>query len=796
MTRWKKVYRDLWNNRSRTILVVLSIAVGVFAIGMISTTYQALTSSLAEQYANMLPADMIIQTAPMLDDDFVSAIKHIRGVKNAEGRLSVPLRISLDGEGKTWRDLNLYALADYENQSLFLVRQENGTWPPEKGEVLMERASMDFIGVNPGDQILVKTAEGKKYTLTVTGSAHDLYRIPPVIEGWIYGYVSMETIRWMGQPDGYNELYVSTVEKNREAIVEISDKVADRIEGVELPVLQKTLPNRNEHPLNFIISTILALLGLLAMLSLLLSLLLVVNIISALIAQQERQIGIIKAIGGKTGQILQMYFGMVIILGLMACLLAIPFSNLGAQALASFVAHLINFDSPRVNFTWQAFLLQLSVGVLIPMLAATPAILGGARVSPAAVLSEYGINQVWSGSRILDSVFQRIPKASRDLLLALRNPFRKQKRLILSLVTLTLAGAIFMGVVNLRTSLNHSLHQMLNFWGYDAWIITDGFFQNERLVNTARLVNGVEQVEAWGFTIGRVVRPDGTESDNLYLLAPPTNTELINLPIIEGRKILPEDDNAILVSPGFLANEPGLGIGSKVEVKIRGREETYTIVGVLNMMGNSTIGYFTIIDYEDFLQQVHKSNRANALIFTMTPRDLENQRAITSAVEKIYDRNNIEVLSNFLITEEREEIDAAFAIIVALLMVMTVILALVGGLGLMGTMSLNIMERTREIGVMRAYGASSKAVFRVVIIEGLLIGIMSWILALGFSVPISVLLARSIGLSFMDYPMRASFSLGGVLIWAALVIVISILASLFPAMQAVRLTVTQVLAYE
>jgi len=165
-------------------------------------------------------------------------------------------------------------------------------------------------------------------------------------------------------------------------------------------------------------------------------------------------------------------------------------------------------------------------------------------------------------------------------------------------------------------------------------------------------------------------------------------------------------------------------------------------------------------------------------------------------VEQEFDRAGIRVLSNFIITEEREEIDGAFTIIVALLMVMTVVLATVGGLGLMGTMSLNVLERTREIGVMRAFGAPSRAVFRIVILEGLLIGMMSWILAIGCSLPISMILAREVGLSFMDYPVSASFSMGGILAWALLVIVISIVASLFPALRAVRLTVTQVLAYE
>ncbi len=98
MTRWKKVYRDLWNNRSRTILVILSIAAGVFAIGMIGSTQQALTASLASQYAELRPADAIFETEPVLDDDFVTSIRHVRGVTEAEGRRSLPLRISLDGK--------------------------------------------------------------------------------------------------------------------------------------------------------------------------------------------------------------------------------------------------------------------------------------------------------------------------------------------------------------------------------------------------------------------------------------------------------------------------------------------------------------------------------------------------------------------------------------------------------------------------------------------------------------------------------------------------------------------------
>lgn len=214
------------------------------------------------------------------------------------------------------------------------------------------------------------------------------------------------------------------------------------------------------------------------------------------------------------------------------------------------------------------------------------------------------------------------------------------------------------------------------------------------------------------------------------------------------------------------------------------------------MMGNSTIGYFSIIEYNTYTRHVREPNRANAIILTLAPGTTADQRAISSAVEARFDQADIEVTSNFLISEEREEINAAFGIIVALLMVMTLVLATVGGLGLAGTMSLNVIERTREIGVMRAYGASSAAVFRIVILEGLLIGSISWVLSIGLSYPLGALLARSIGLSFMDYPLPAVVAPGGIAVWAALVIIISIVASVFPALRAVRLTVTEVLAYE
>ena len=353
-----------------------------------------------------------------------------------------------------------------------------------------------------------------------------------------------------------------------------------------------------------------------------------------------------------------------------------------------------------------------------------------------------------------------------------------------------------MSVVNLQGSLKSALNEMFSFWRYDAWVMIDGHVPSERLVNEAKAMPGVRDAEAWGVAVGRYVRPDGTESDNLYLLAPPAGTAFLDPPIIAGRALHPGDTDAILVSPGLLAIEPTLHLGGPMNIKIEGREQVYTIVGLVNMIGNSSVGYMTIMDYSAYARHVREPNRANTITLRLDAGSTAEQNAIISAVEERYDRASIDVLSTFLIISEREEIDSAFGIIVALLMIMTLLLATVGGLGLMGTMSLNVIERTRELGVMRAYGASSGTIFRIVIVEGLLIGIISWFLAIFLSIPLSTLLARNIGIAFMEYPMAATTSPVGILTWVVLVIVISIGASLFPALRAVKLTVTEVLAYE
>jgi putative ABC transport system permease protein len=129
-----------------------------------------------------------------------------------------------------------------------------------------------------------------------------------------------------------------------------------------------------------------------------------------------------------------------------------------------------------------------------------------------------------------------------------------------------------------------------------------------------------------------------------------------------------------------------------------------------------------------------------------------------------------------------------------MLLTMAVLAAVVGSLGLMGTMSINVVERGREIGMMRAIGATTPMVAGIFVGEGLLLGIISWVLAFPLSIPGAYLFVQILSQAILQ--VEFSFSLQGLFTWLIIVSVLSAIASLWPAVRATRISVRESLAYE
>ncbi|MFN2111388.1 MAG: ABC transporter permease [Anaerolineae bacterium] len=823
-TRWYKVLNDLTGNKTRTLLIVLSIAVGLFAVGTIMSARTLLYTEMARSYAAINPSDGIVRTVELFDEDFVRAVRAMPEVADVDARRVLEVRaqvVSTDETESTSSDsaqatemtLRVFAIRDYSAMRVDIVNPQSGAWPPTERVILIERSALTVLDTRVGDTLRIELPGGRVRHLRIAGLAHDMVQVPAQFDGTPYGYIAFETLTWLGEPYGFNELHVrgvppsippeggeikggATEGGSRAAVNAVKDKAEDN--GFTIPLSLTAEPGA--LPLDDILDAVLLLMGALGVLALFLSVFLILNTVSALLAQQKRQIGVMKAIGARTGQMMGMYLTLALLYGLCALLIAVPLSRVGARALSTFIAGMFNFDLLEVHFPPTAVIVQIAVGLIVPLLASLPPFLANLRVTAAEALrvgyqpskGRFGaswIDRLLSGANLW---FARYT-LRRSLLLSLRNTFRSKGRLALTLITLTLGGAIFMGVFSVQASLDQTLDDLLRWWGFDVMIIPARTYRADKMTQAAMDVPGVVAADVWFQLPARRVRPDGVESDNLYFFVPHPDSPLVPAPkMLAGRWLLPEDENAVVLNALAMKEEPDIEVGSEIVLKIMGRERTYRVVGVC-------MGILMPMGYAPYPYIARTTGQVGLGGAALIQTERHNAEAITAtaaAVEAHFERVGLRVSDTQTVIGEREEAGTSFGIIIALLMVMAVLLALVGGLGLMGSMSINVLERAREIGVLRAIGAPNRGVAQVFIVEGVTIGALSWAFGTVLALPLGRLLSDAVGLPLMGAPLSFSFSTLGVWIWLGVVVILSILASALPARNASRLTVREVLAYE
>ena len=214
------------------------------------------------------------------------------------------------------------------------------------------------------------------------------------------------------------------------------------------------------------------------------------------------------------------------------------------------------------------------------------------------------------------------------------------------------------------------------------------------------------------------VREDGKEGDTLTVTALPADSQMVKPTLMSGRWLQPDDKNAIVISQNVLAGDPDIGVGSPLVLEDRREGVSWVVVGVAQVLGGPPNQIPVYVNYPYFARLTADVNRASSLQLKLDPASgLTMGDAATILNERLED-GGYRVASTFTIDTLRRFTGAFFDIIVYLLLAMGVLIAAVGALGLAGTMSTNVLERTREIGVMRAIGASDGSVLQIVLDRG------------------------------------------------------------------------------
>ena len=804
--RWRKVMRDLWSNKTRTILVLLSISVGVSAIGMVMGSQIIVDQNLPAAYAAVNPSNAIMFSLDTFDDDMVESIRSMSEIEDAAGLRVVNVRfLTKSGE---WRNLQLNAVGDYKDIKINKLKPQLGAYPPGEREVLIERASLSpALGlgdVQIGDVLTVEAPNGKQRQLKISGTVHDMSQLPAFINGAGYGYITFDTLEWLGEPRNYNQVLfvVADHKDDYDHINDVTKAVESRLESAGVDVLFSFVPPPGDHPAQQFLDGFSLILGAIGGLSLVLSGFLIVNTLSAILTQHVRQIGIMKSIGARIGQITIMYYVMVLLFGIFSLLIAVPIGALGAVGLANIFAGLLNFDVGGARFDPQVVTVQVLISLTAPMLAATIPILRGVRISVREAISEQGLGKGQFGKSFIDRLIvllRHILPIGRPMQISLRNTFRRKSRLTLTLITLSLASTIFIAIFSIRASLQQTLTDALSFFDYDVQIIFDQPYRTDRIREEVEGIPGVNAVETWGFTSTRIVRDDGTESDNVVVYAPNFDSTMLSPIITEGRWLLPDDANAVVLNSEVVGNEADVeggadtSIGSTITIKINNKEMQFVVVGIIRGV---LTGPNMFVNFDYLAHVMNSVDRASISLVRLNDRSSANQMQMGQMLEQLYRDSGFRVQQMSTIDQVRSTISTVFDVIIIFLLFMALLLGVVGGLGLMGTMSINVLERTREIGVMRAVGASNGSILRIVLVEGIIIGLLSWTIGGIIAVPASRILTDTVGQAILQAAPSYIFSTGGAILWLGIVIVVAFLASFVPARRASQLTVREVLSYE
>lgn len=368
--RWRKVLSDLFRNRARTVLVVLSIAVGLFAIGTMVGMRDTLERRMTDSHAAISPAGAVLSTE-LFGLDLVPQVRALPEVEAVGVRRQVTAWLKA---GEEWRTILLYAVPDYDDMAVDRVATVEGAWPPPPGQVVLERSVLApevlerYGSPSPGAAMEIRLPDGTRRQLQVAGVARDISLTPAFFAGKAYGYISMETLALLGQPGGFNELHLAlrTGPGADEAEVErLANQVRQALESGGLPVRIVKVSEPGKHPLDFALQTVALILTLLGALALALSLLLTLNTVTAIMGQQVRQLGIMKALGASAGQLLRLYLALSMAYGVLALVVAAPATIVAVPRLIAYAARLFNIDGAAEPALGQALWLEAAAGLLV-----------------------------------------------------------------------------------------------------------------------------------------------------------------------------------------------------------------------------------------------------------------------------------------------------------------------------------------------------------------------------------------------------------------------------------------------
>lgn len=786
-TGTKKVIRDLLQEKRRTFTVLLAMIIGVFAVSMMSTSKSLLDNNLTENFLRTNPASFSL-FVKNTDVSVLNDIRSIDKIEQTSTRQSVWIRMKKD-DG-TFLPILLYVVDDVQNPLISTYSLDEGAFPIFKNEIIIERTGKKLEHLYVDQSLELHFPGFLKDNFTITGFTHDAGIAPSWMEGYLYGYISASSI-----PDEYLAKFPTEIKYtvaddkfNLQHIEGVAKEIQSQLEEKGIQVINSEIHEPGVHMHQKQMNALMFLILNFGVLALILSCFLIINMISAIMAKEIKQIAIMKSTGASSLQISRIYISTIFIMAAFSILIGTPLGIMAGKAFANFNASMLNFELFNVSIEPMVLLIIILTGICLPVIMSVFPILKSSRVSVQKALNDTGVENV-EGQNHFFSVIARF--FSGSFLLALKNAFRRKTRLALTVISLSIGGAIFITAFNIRQSTNSTIDSVFDKQPQD---ILFSFSQPNNKSRIDSVLKSFEIEYELGFrSEGSFVQRNGLTSNAFVITAIDESSELITPVITEGRWVK-KGKNEVVVNQVLLKDNASLKIGDKVSLSIKGKTGEYTLVGVCKEMFTPA-GLF--MGKSDFAMQNNTlPNSGNLLMVDALTEKQKEIAALNVGIEEVLKLNQINIVNSITKAAYKTAVVEHLLIIMAMLLSMTMLVVIVGGMGMATSININVSERIRELGILRAVGILKKDIKAMVMTEAVAMSTLSWVVAIVLSYPLSAFLGNQFFTIFFESSMNVSFSYIGIVVWLVLGILIGVISSIIPANRVIKRQVADALSYE
>lgn len=787
--KFRKVIGDLRVNPGRIILVILALIIGLWGVGSILVSYTILSRDLNKNFIRTSPLHAAITSKDfnLLD---LTALRSRPAIEKAEFRDFATLRIETHPD--EWIPLWLFGVEDFNNFNLARIFDQKGSGrprAPKDGAMIIERDGLKLSNLKADSSARIRSG-GRVVEVPVSGIAFDPAQAPGTQDHLIYAYVNKKTYSEITGDAANRRLIIRFKNvKSKQEVQTASDGLVNYFSALGITVNTVKIPKFMEHPHQWQLNTLLFMEGSIGFLAFFLGAVLVSQLIAAILARQIRQIGILKAIGASRFKVFQIYLTMVLLLGVISGAVAIPLAVKFGYAYAYFVADVLNFEVLTTSLPHHMYFYLIAASLLLPVLISLPAILKGTRISVHEALSDYGIQQDVDARKSM--LLNKMP-LPRQFVLAFENTMRRKKRLAITVAAMSLGVAIFSTGFNVQQSLKDLLSDVKNSMKHDVQVVLVNQIPKEEALKHFSGIDNISKIETWNGGRGGMQSMVVSTDNGVGIIALPYNSNLLAFRSIKGRWLSGPAEPEIVMNQeaAEIYNNPA--IGSYHTLSVSGKQLKAKLVGIVEELEKPKI----YMDKEQYDAFANPNHYVNSLMFVAKDKSYDKVIALKKDIEKAIEPSNLQVLYVMMQAERVKIIYDHLMIILVTIVFFALLVLVVSAIGMASATGINIMERTREIGVLRAIGATPKIIYNLFVAEGMIVSVSSIFLGLMLSWPLSIVASKFFGKLILDISLHFSFSETGFAITLIATLIFGWLASRIPARRAIQVSTREALSYE